>query len=71
MQEWLDNNNMLMYSTHNERKSVIAERFIKILKTKIYEKITAIDSKSYLSYLNDLVDQNNNTYHHSINKKTY
>ena len=31
--------------------------------------MTANDSKSYLSYLNRLVDQYNNTYHHSINKK--
>ena len=37
MQEWLDNN-ILMYSTHNEGKSVIAERFIKTLKSKIYTK---------------------------------
>ena len=33
--------------------------------------MTADDSKSYLPYLNDLVDLYNNTYHHSINKKTY
>ena len=38
MQKWLDNNDILMYSTHNEGKSVIAERFIKTLKTKIYKK---------------------------------
>ena len=38
MQEWLDNNYILMYSTHNEGKSVIAERFIKTLKAKIYKK---------------------------------
>ena len=38
MQEWLDNNDILMYLTHNEDKSVIAERFIKTLKAKIYEK---------------------------------
>ena len=37
VQEWLDNNT-LMYSTHNEGKSVIAERFIKTLKAKIYKK---------------------------------
>ena len=35
MQEWLDNNDILMYSTHNEGKSVLAERFIKTLKGKI------------------------------------
>ena len=68
MQEWLDNN-ILMYSTHNEGKSVIAERFIKTLKSKIYKKMTANDNKSYLPYLNKLVDKCNNTYHHSINKK--
>ena len=38
MQEWLDNNDILMYSTHNEGNSVIAERFIKTLKAKIYKK---------------------------------
>ena len=62
-------NNILMYSTYNERKSIIAERFIKILKAKIYKKMAANDCKSYLNYLNKLVDQHNNTYHHSIDKK--
>ena len=36
---------------------------------KIYKKMTANDSKSYLPYLNKLVDQYNNTFHHSINTK--
>ena len=35
MQEWLKNNDILMYSTHNESKSVTAERFIKTLKAKM------------------------------------
>ena len=48
MQEWLDNNDISMYSTHNEGKSVIAERFIKTLKSKIYKKMTANDNKSCL-----------------------
>ena len=69
MQEWLENNYILMYSTHNEGKSVIVERFIKTLKAKIYKKMTVNDSKSYLGYLNKLVDQYNKTYHHSINEK--
>ena len=38
MQEWLNNNDILMYSTHNEGKSVITERFMKILKAKICKK---------------------------------
>ena len=56
------NNDILIYSTHDEGKLVIAERFIKTLKAKIY------DRKCYLSYLNKLLDQYSNTYHHSINK---
>ena len=56
-----------MHSTHNEDKSVIAERFMKTIKAIIYQKITANNSKSYLSYLNKFVDQYNNTY--SINRK--
>ena len=43
MQEWLDNNDILMCSTHNEVKSVIAERFIKTLKAKIYKKVATND----------------------------
>ena len=57
--EWFENNDILMYSTLNESKSVIAERFMKKWKRK--KKKTANDSKSYLSYLNKLVDQYNNT----------
>ena len=69
MQQWLDNDNILMYSTHNKSKSVIAERFIKTLKSKIYKKMTANNNKSYLPYWNKLVDLYNNTYHHFINKR--
>ena len=71
MQEWLDNTDILMYSTHNEEKSVITERFPKILKAKIYKKMTAIFSKSYLLDLNKLVDEYNNTHHHSIINSDY
>ena len=66
--DWLENSDILMYSTH-ESKSVIDERFMKTLKAKIYKKVIANDSKSYLPYLNKLVDQCNNTYHHSTGKK--
>ena len=70
MQEWLGNNDVLMYYAHNEGKTRIIERFIKTLKSKIYKKnMTANDSKSYHSYLNKLVNQYNITYHHSTIKK--
>ena len=38
MQKWYDDNDNLMYSTHNESKSVVAERFIRTLKGKICKK---------------------------------
>ena len=58
-----------MSSTYNENKSVIAERFIKTLKVKIYKKMTGNNSKYCLIYLNNLIDQYNNACY-SINKKT-
>ena len=65
MQEWLDNNDILMYLRHNEGKSVIAERFIKTLKFKIYKK----NNISYEILSSKLLDEYNNTYQHSIDKK--
>ena len=71
MQDWLHNGNILMYSAHNGVKSVIAKRFIKALKIKLHKKMTANDSKSCHSYLNKLVNQYNNTNHHTVNKKPF
>ena len=45
--KWLQDNNIVMYSTHNEIKSVAAERFIRILKNKIYKHMTSI-SKMFI-----------------------
>ena len=39
--KWLKDNDIEMYSTHNEGKSAVAERFIRILKTKIYKHMTS------------------------------
>ena len=52
-----------MYSTHNEGKPVVAERFIRTLKNKIYKHMTAILKNVYFDVLNDIVDKYNNTYH--------
>ena len=69
MKKLLDNNDMLMYSTYNKGTSVVAERFTRTLKSKTYKKMATCDSHSYLDYLDKLVDEYNNTYHHSIGKK--
>ena len=42
MKSWLEKNAIEMYSTHNEGKSIIAERFVRILKNKIYKYMASI-----------------------------
>ena len=66
----LKDNNIEMYSTHNEGNlSVVAERFIRTLKNKIYKHMTAISKNVYLDVLNDIVDKYNNAYHRTIKMK--
>ena len=48
-----------MYSTHNEEKSVAAERFIRTLKSKIYKYTTSISENVYIDKLDDLVNEYN------------
>ena len=58
-----------MYSTNNEGKSVVAERFIRTLKSKIYKRMTSISKNVYIDKLDDIVDEYNNTYHSIIKMK--
>ena len=58
-----------MYSIHNEGKSVVAERFIRTLKTKIYKYMTLVSKNVYINKLNDIVGEYNNTYHRAIKMK--
>ena len=67
--KWLRDNDIVMYSTHNEEKSVVAERFIKTLKGKIYKYMTSISKNVYIDKLDDIADEYNNTYHTTIKMK--
>ena len=58
-----------MYSTHNEGKSVVAERFIRTLKNKIYKHMTSISKNVYIAKLDDIVNEYNNAYHTTIKMK--
>ena len=66
--KWLKDNNIEMDSTYNEGKSVVAERFIRTLKNKIYKHMTAISKNVYFDVLDDIFDKYNNTYHKTINE---
>ena len=58
-----------MYSTHNEGKSVVAKRFIRNLKNKIYKHMTTNSENLYFNALNDNVNEYKNTYHKTITMK--
>ena len=67
--KWLQDNNTVMYSTNNERKSVIAERFIRTLKNKIDKYMTSISKNVYIDKLDDIVREYDNSYHTLIKMK--
>ena len=60
---------MEMYSTHNEGKLVVAERFIRTLKNKIYKQMTSVPKNVYIDILDDTVDEYSNTHHRTIKMK--
>ena len=62
---FLKKNDIKMYSTFNEGKSVVVERFIKTLKNKIYKHMTTIGKNVYFNVLDDTVKKYNNTVHSS------
>ena len=56
MKSCLEKNTVEMYSTHNEGKSFVAERYIKTLKNKIYKNMISIPKNSYVDKLDDIVN---------------
>ena len=58
-----------MYLTYSEGKSAVAERFIKILKNKIYQDMTSLSKNVYIDKLFDIVNKYSNTYHSKIKMK--
>ena len=67
--KWLSDNDIIMYSTFNEGKSVVAERFMRTLKNKLYKHMTATGKNVYYDVLDNVVNEYNNTKHNSIKMK--
>ena len=67
--DFLKINNIEMYSTCNERKSVVAETFIGTLKNKIFKHMTVISKNVYFDVLDDVANKYNNTVHRTIKMK--
>ena len=68
-EKWLSDNDINMYSTYNEGKLVVAERFIRTLKNKLYKHMTATGKNVYYDVLDDVVNKYNNTKHSTIKMK--
>ena len=69
IKSWLEKNEIEMYLTHNEGKSVVAGRFFRTLKNKIYKHMNSISKNVYIDKLDDIVNEYNNTYHRAIKMK--
>ena len=64
--DFLKINNIELYSTYNEGKSVVAQRFVRTLKNKIFEHMTTISKNVYVDVLDDIVNKYNNAVHKTI-----
>ena len=67
--KWLKDSDIEMYLTHNEGKSVVAERSIRTLKTEIYKDMILVSKNVYINKLDDIVGEYNRTYHRTIKMK--
>ena len=69
MRSWWKDNHIEIYSTHNEGKSIVAEKFMKILENKIYKYMISVSKNVYIHKLYDIVNKYSNTYHNTIKVK--
>ena len=66
MKSWLEKNDIEMYLTHNEGKSVVTERFIRTIKNKIYKYIRSISKNVYIDRLDNIANKCDNRKHKTI-----
>ena len=66
VKSWLEKNSIEMYSTHNERKSVVAKRSMRTLKNEIYKYMNSVSKNVYIDKLDKIVYKYNNTYHNAM-----
>ena len=69
MKSWLEKNAIEIYSTHNEGRSVVAERLIRTLENKTYKYMTSVSRNVYFDKVDDIVNKYSSTYHNTIKMK--
>jgi len=66
MNEWMNENNIIRYSTHGEHKSAVVERFNRTLKGNMWKRFTAENSRNWINMLDKLMNDYNSKYHNTI-----
>jgi hypothetical protein len=66
MDAWIKENNITRYSTHGEHKSAVVERFNRTLKTMMWKRFTAENTRNWIDMLDKLIFKYNNTKHSTI-----
>ena len=61
MKSWLQDDDIEVYSTHNEGKSAVAKRLIRILRNKNYKYMTAASKNVYIDKLDEIVNKYSNS----------
>jgi hypothetical protein len=69
MTTWLEENNIIRYSTHGEHKSAVVERFNRTLKANMWQRFTAENTRNWIDMLDKLMFEYNNRYHNTIKMK--
>ena len=62
LKSWLEINAIEIYSTHNKWKSVVSERFIRILQNRTYNYMRSTSKNVYIDKLDDMINKYNNIY---------
>ena len=65
----LHKHNIKLYSTENEEKASVVERWNRTIKTNMWKYFSANNTKRYIDILQKLIDKYNNTKHSSIGMK--
>ena len=64
--EWIKENNIIRYSTYGEHKSAVVERFNRTLKTIMWKRFTAENTRNWIDMLDKLLFEYNNKFHSTI-----
>ena len=69
MTDLLEKNSVQLYSTENEEKSSVVERWNRTIRRMMWKYFTANNTTTYINVLQEIIDKYNRTYHRSIRCK--